>query len=166
MKSFTKTFYISGHAHCAPSCVSSFHKKKKFYRNTLSRETDPNSKKRILQKIDFLTVAFERNPNGAISSGYVIIVDMDITKKLIDLVSQRQLIFNTFHREHKIKTRWIKHGKTAYGKLQDCLWKKASVETEHSKWTGTISPESWPYFAQLSFLVSHVKHRKLLQFAF
>lgn len=99
--------------------------------------------------------------------------DGDLTRKLIDLVSEQNHIYNPCHPNHKSKSQVDNAWRSIAGQLNvaavDCMKKWRTLRTtygkKHKKQKNTPSgsavqpPEKWAYFHQLSFLDPYMKHR-------
>ncbi|XP_078491827.1 uncharacterized protein LOC144747588 [Ciona intestinalis] len=100
-------------------------------------------------------------------------IEQNFNMKLIDLVSQANLIYNPCHPEHKIRgktdTAWRNIAQELNSTVDQCQkrWrtlrtaygKKHKKNTEAPSGSGTLPPERWQYYHQLSFLDSYIKHR-------
>lgn len=99
---------------------------------------------------------------------------MDFNAKLIDTVSNHEPLYNQYLPDHKNRDRIDQHWKEVAAELGSsvelCKTRWSSLRTTYGKkhrvWermpSGSASqaPEKWPYYRQLSFLDSFIRHRR------
>ncbi|XP_078487652.1 transcription factor Adf-1-like [Ciona intestinalis] len=103
--------------------------------------------------------------------------DVNLNRKLIDIISGLPLLYNQYHpdkkNKHKTESAWKEVAEKMNCTVQFCLmrWnnirstyaRKHKKSTEVPSGSASQAPETWPYFKQLHFLDSYIKHRRYSQ---